>query len=197
MTNLGNLFGKASQLTNPTPAPASSPADSGQIPPAKPAGFKIGGLKPSAPAAPSKAADPVEAAESVPQGTISPEPSLAAPAPAFLDETPASAPQRTLPEDISEAAMRFVSNLDHLHTLTPEPELATSAISSIMIELRSNPQYIEHIMPEDVRVIIQMQRETMALAKITKEKKVSKRAGKSKEDTARVLKDLEDAFGDL
>jgi hypothetical protein len=192
MSNLGNLFGKASQITQP-----SSPAPAEALPPAKPAGFKIGGFKPAPTAAPSDAAPQAKPTESVPQVPLSPEPELAAPTPAFPDQTPATAPQRSLPEDISEAAARFVSNLDHLHTLTPEPELATAAISSIMIELRSNPQYINHIMPEDVRVIIQMQRETMALAKITKEKKVSKRSPKVKEDTARVLKDLEDAFGDL
>jgi hypothetical protein len=101
-----------------------------------------------------------------------------------------------LPADLEEAVARFISNLDHLHSLAPEPELASAAISGIMIELKKNPQYIKHVMPEDVRVVVQIMRETMGLAKITKEAKVSKRRSKSAGVTE-ALQDLEDMFGDL
>lgn len=193
MANLNALFGKAQQVADATSKPATTPAPV--------AGFKLGAGRnaPPNPSTPSaNASQPTAAAESNAdtQAAESVTPHAEALPPAFPDHTPATLPQRDVPADVSESVQRFVESLNHLHTLTPEPELATSAIRGIMIELKSNPQYIKHVSPDDVRVIVQMMRETMGLAKITKEQKASKRRS-SNVKVAEALAELDDMFGDL
>lgn len=161
--------------TPPTPAPSIG-------------GFKLGGKSPSV-------SHPVTAppAESVPAESSGQQPPPQEPAtPRFADETSASAPQRELPEGTPPEVRRFVDNLAHLHTLTPEPELASSAIRNIMVELKSQPQYIKHVMPNDVRVMIQMMRETMGLAKAVKEKKATTRKKAASAEVAAVMAEFAD-----
>lgn len=215
MTTLGSLFNKAQAVVDdakpavppPTPpktgfkigggsgSPAAEPeSDSQGQPPPEPAptpalgGFRIGGAAP--------VSRPMEAVASTESGQVAstPHPSSPAPAPVqrFADETPASQPQRVLPEDLEESVARFIDNLNHIHTLTPEPDLASNAIRGIMVELRSNPQYIKHVMPEDVRVMIQMMRETMGLAKAVKEKKASTRKKANSAELDAVMAELSD-----
>lgn len=153
-------------------------------------GFKIGGNNSASPALPVKQESGVEAASSPGSVTIpTPAPAPAGPLPG---ETPASQPQRTIPDDVSIEVKRFIANLDHLHTLAPEPELATSAIRSIMMELKSQPQYIKHIADEDVSVMIQMMRETMGTVRVVKEQKAAKRKATVKAGVQDVLDDLAD-----
>jgi hypothetical protein len=209
VSTLGGLFNKAKAVETaaaPPPSPPPPPKTGFKIggpapstgggtaeslagdnvtpPPTSPAKFKIGGASPSGVAAP--AAPPV-----VDTGSQAPV-QLPAATPRFVDETPASQPQRDLPPDVSEAVARFVDNLNHIHTLTPDPDIASSAIRSIMIELKSNPQYIKHVTPSDVRVMIQMMRETMGLAKATKEKKATTRKKANSAEMDSILAELSD-----
>lgn len=180
---------------NALPATAKQESESGSsVPPMKassapaPApslgGFKLGGKSPSV-------SQPAPPAESAPDSGLNQEPPEPA-TPRFADETPASLPQRELPADTPEEVRRFVDNLEHLHTLAPEPELASSAIRNIMVELKSRPQYIKHVMPNDVRVMIQIMRETMGLAKAVKEKKASTRKKTASAEVAAVMAEFAD-----
>lgn len=201
MTALGSLFNKAKAVENsdaprPTPPPppktgfrfggaaapkaqesASPPIESAPVAAAPPklGGFKIGGTSPSGSGSAVKQ-ESVPTEQRPPATEVEPTPAT----PRFPDETPATAPQRELAEDVSEEVKRFVANLDHLHTLAPEPELASSAIRNIMIELKRNAQYMKHVSDDDIRVMIQVMRETMGLTRATKEKAKAKRsAGKA------------------
>ena len=69
---------------------------------------------------------------------------------------------------------------------------AASPIRSLMIELKSQPQYIKHISDADVSVMIQMMRETMGLVRVVKEQKVAKRSAKTSANTQAVMDELAD-----
>lgn len=176
--------GAATVETSPPPANAAAAGGFG--------GFKIGaGSTPRLPAPVQESATPASdgAQSGVPTPAASSDP---APTVQFADQTPATAPQRDLPADVSAEVKRFVENLDHLHSLTPEPELASSAIRNIMIELKRQPQYMRHVSDDDVRVMIQMMRETMGLTRATKEKKVAKRTAKTSAALQTVMDELAD-----
>jgi hypothetical protein len=98
----------------------------------------------------------------------------------FADEIPAtSLPERVIPEDESaEQVRKFCSLLDGVHGLIPEPELASNAIRGIMVELKHNRQYIKHVQPDDVRIIVRLMRETMGIAKVAKAATKAKRTAK-------------------
>lgn len=173
-------------------ADAASPAKASPAAAKSFGGFKIGGSNGASPTSPAKQELGVEAASS-PGSVTDPTPApLPTPAGPLPGETPASAPQRTLPDDVSAEVQRFIANLDHLHTLAPEPELATSAIRSIMMELKSQPQYMKHVSDSDVSVMISMMRETMGLVRVVKEQKAAKRTAKVKAGVQDVLDDLAD-----
>lgn len=168
----------------PTPAPNEEPAK-----PAPFAGFKMGGAV-SATASSQQEAPTNEQASAPAVQKESPAPTSNPMTELPEDHTPATLPQRTIPADVGEAVQRFIANLDHLHKLAPEPELASAAIRNIMIELKSNPQYMDHVLDDDIRVIVQLMRETMGLARIEKEKKASTRSKKNKESVAAAVADL-------
>lgn len=171
-------------------ADATSPAKTSPAAAKSFGGFKIGGATGASPAPPVKQESVAAEVTGIP--TAAPAPAPSAPAGPLPGETPAAVPQRTLPADVSAEVLRFVANLDHLHTLTPEPELATSAIRSIMMELKSQPQYMKHVSESDVSVMIQMMRETMGLVRVVKEQKAAKRTAKVKAGVQDVLDDLAD-----
>jgi hypothetical protein len=220
MSNLGSLFNKAKAVEE-----AGQPLIPAAPPATPRTGFKIGGASPSgqspaatppkqesesgqAVAAPAPAINkgfkiggdlqaPPPKQESAPVERDSPPaPTASAPATvAFADETPATKPTREIAADVSAEVARFIGNLDQLHELAPEPDLASSAIRSIMIELKAQPQYIKHVSDDDVRVMIQIMRETMGLAKATKEKKVTARKSKVSADVAAVMAEFDDLDG--
>jgi hypothetical protein len=201
MSKLGDIFGKARQAAAdsaslPHEAPASitegDPAESAPSAKNPFGGFKIGGSTSQAqPAATKSSAHPAAVAYVDPLDALAAEVDAMTRV-AFPDHLPATAPQRELPADVTAAVIRFVENLDHLHRLTPEPELASSAIRQVMIELKHNQQYMDHVLPDDVRVIVRMMRETMGLTKIVKEKKASTRTAKRSDAVAAIMADLAD-----
>ncbi len=211
MTALSGLFKKAAAVESSTVTPAPT------------SGFKIGGQKPSVPAESAGVTTPQASVpppaksiggfkiggggspsptkeESIPVAETPPAGATVESAPPkvrFDDERPATAPQRELPDDVSAEVKRFVANLDNLQALAPEPELASSAIRGIMIELKHNPAYMKHVSPDDVRVMIQVMRETMGLTKATKEKAAAKRTASKNKVTSAEVQSVMDEFADL
>jgi len=189
------------------PTPAESPAAESKPAPAKTGGFKIGKAAATAyvPSAPEQqtvatdkptgnaGTDSKDAAGNQPSDRVSSIDSLAAlgattvgnPVQAgrigltssFADETPATAPIRELPDDLTQGQKQFVDLIDGVYAITNEPDLVGNVIKSIMIELKSNPQYIKLISPDDVRMWIRAMRENMGLARIQKQETKTKRAG--------------------
>lgn len=94
----------------------------------------------------------------------------------FADETPALKPTREIPADLDKQSRQFIDLLDGVYDQLHDPELLGQVIPSIMVELKSNPQYKRHIADEDVRVWIRTMRESMGLAKIKKIETKAKRA---------------------
>lgn len=95
----------------------------------------------------------------------------------FADETPANAPTRELPDDLSKEQLDFVSMIDNVYGILHEPEMLAGVIRNIMVELQSNPQYIKLICDEDVRTWVRAMRDSMGLARV---KKAEKKAGTSR-----------------
>lgn len=97
-------------------------------------------------------------------------------------------------------ARQFVELLDGLYGYFDDPELMRNAITSIMIELKSNPQYINEkdwdkslVKPDDIRLWLKGMRDSMGLVRIKKETAKSKRASSK----ASKAYDLADELADL
>jgi hypothetical protein len=86
----------------------------------------------------------------------------------FDDETPATKPNRELPEGIESQQLLFVEMMDGVYDLLDDPDLLGAVIKNIMIELKSNPQYIQMVTKDDVRQWVRTMRHTMGLARIKK-----------------------------
>lgn len=210
MSGLDSLFKKAAaaeQPLAPTPKVESKPPAT-PVKPATLGGLKLG-VMPNAQAKPpsdqpaesarqqdsqqttehQQAATPPSTDSEAKASSPSGESTRADTHSGFPDERPATQPIRELPSDADEETKRFVELLDSIHGLTPEPELASSAIKNIMIELKHQPQYIKHISPDDVRMLVRIMRENMGLVKIQKAEKKASR-GKSKRADADMADDL-------
>jgi hypothetical protein len=97
----------------------------------------------------------------------------------FEDETPATAPTRELPEDISKEELGFIQMIDGVYEVLHEPDLLGSVIRNIMIELANNREYMRLVAPEDIRSWVRGMRDSMGLARIKKTEAKAKRAGGS------------------
>jgi hypothetical protein len=131
------------------------------------------------------------------EGTVPTPPKLSAYG-QFDDETPATAPTRDLPPDLTKQQQQFVALINDVYTIVHDPELLGNVIRSIMIELKSNPQYMKLVAPDDVHMWVRAMRDSMGIARIKKESKgkgrgtASKGGGKSGVDA-----DMLAAFDEL
>lgn len=119
----------------------------------------------------------------------------------FADETPATKPTRDLPEGLDKGQLAFVDLIDGVYQITHDVELLSNVIRGIMIELKSNPQYIKLVAKDDVRAWVRAMRDNMGLARVKKaEKKAGtgtrKSGGKAAQDQD-VLSALDDLGIDL
>lgn len=159
--------------------------------PVKPApgllkGLRLGGPKPTIPAKPAALHPPVASSVEGPADSLKAlatsesagVPTIASMVP-YEDEIPATAPERELPEEMTEGMTKFVESLDTIYRVLSDPELMSQAIRNIMMELQNNKQYIKLIADDDVAVMIRGMRESMGLARIRKEEGKAKRAGGS------------------
>lgn len=120
----------------------------------------------------------------------------------FEDETPATAPTRTLPEGMTpeqtKSLQSFLDLIDGVYTILHDPELLGNVIRSIMIELKANPQYMRQVADDDIRTWVRAMRDSMGLARIKKqESKTTRGSGAGKSKSKAVDSDMLDAFNDL
>lgn len=119
----------------------------------------------------------------------------------FSDETPATKPSRTLPENMTDGDQNFVSLMDGVYDMIGDTELLGSVIKSIMVELKNNKQFARLISPDDARTWIRSMRDSMGLARIKKLEKKQSRGGsgsrKNNKVDADMLADLDDLGIDL
>lgn len=116
----------------------------------------------------------------------------------FDDETPAQKPTRELPEDCDQGLRAFVELIDSVYAILDDPELLGNVIKSLMIELKSNPQYMQQVCDEDIRTWVRAMRNHMGLARLKKTEAKEKRAkGGAKGKSSKVDADMLDAFAEL
>lgn len=85
--------------------------------------------------------------------------------------------------------------IDGVYDLFHDPELLSNVIRGIMIELKSNPQYMKHVVKTDARTWVRAMRDNMGLARIKKQEKKTKTASRSKSKATDA--DLMSALDDL
>jgi hypothetical protein len=103
----------------------------------------------------------------------------------FADETPAVKPTRELPADMTKEQLGFIDTVDSVYEIIHDPDLLGGVIRNIMIELKSNAEYIKLMAPEDIRTMVRGMRESMGLARVKKQETKAKRAsGASKKSKA-------------
>lgn len=116
----------------------------------------------------------------------------------FDDETPAVKPTREFPADADKSLLQFIDLIDGVYEILGDPELLGNVIRSIMIELKTYPQYMKMVAKDDVRQWVRAMRDSMGLAKIKKaEKSQGRKPGASKGSSKAVDADMLQAFNDL
>lgn len=115
----------------------------------------------------------------------------------FDDETPATKPTRELPADADKGLLQFIDLIDGVYGIIGDSELLGNVIRSIMIELKSNPQYMKQVSKEDIRQWVRAMRDSMGLARIKKQEKAKPRSGAAKGKSKVTDSDMADAMKDL
>lgn len=200
MADLKKLFAKKEQPSEAVPAAAEQ-----ATPAVKPTGIKLGFKAAGKPAAqPAVLASQAERQEPQQIDSLDDLANLevaaipeVSPRVGFADETPATAPLRDLPDDLSQSQKQFVDLIDGIYQIVHEPDMLGTVIKSIMIELKSNPQYMKLVAPDDVRTWIRAMRENMGLARIQKAETKAKRANGGGRKSGRVNQDMLDDLKDL
>lgn len=108
----------------------------------------------------------------------------------FIDETPADKPTRELPEGITKEELNFLETVDSIYNILHDPELLGGVVRNILIELKSHPEYMKLVAPEDVRQWVRGMRESMGLARIKKTEAKAKRSGGAGRKSALVDNDM-------
>lgn len=101
----------------------------------------------------------------------------------FHDEIEATAPDRELPEEMTEGMKMFVESLDSIYTILNDSQMFGQQIRQIMMELQENPEYEKLISDTDVHVMIRAMRNTMGLARVRKQAKSRKSGTTAKSRT--------------
>lgn len=131
--------------------------------------------------------------QSVDEG-IAPRPSVTS---QFTDETPATKPTRELPEGLTKEQLGFVDMIDGVFEVMHEPDLLGGVIRNIIIELKSNPEYMKLVAPDDIRAWVRGMRESMGLQKIKKQETKSRKSGGSGSKSKLVDTDMLNDLADL
>ncbi len=115
----------------------------------------------------------------------------------FADETPATAPIRDLPDDLSQQQKNFVDMIDGVYEMIHDIDLMGNVIKAIMVEFKNNPEFEPLIRDDDIRLWIRGMRNNMGLAKIRKQEAKSKRAGSGAKKGPKIDQDLLNDLDDL
>jgi hypothetical protein len=207
LSGLGALM-KNRQAAAPTPAPAPAPV-AVETPKVNPLASKLGGLgglskikadpapQPVKPTA-AMSLDDFASMEDMGEIPHDLEHDSNRFVSAFTDETPADKPMREIPADCNAQMKLFIEMMDNMYDteLRQDLELLSGMIRSIMVELKSNPQYIQQVRKEDIRTWVQAMRQTMGLAKIKKAEKQEKRKGSGTRSPSKGKK-TDDTFDDI
>lgn len=105
-------------------------------------------------------------------------------------------------DDEAKSGMEsFISLLDGVYEILDDPEMLGNVTRNIMMELKSNPQYMRLVADEDIQTLVRAMRASMGLARIKKTNAKAKRSGggKSKKQVDQdMLDDLDSLdLGDL
>lgn len=92
-------------------------------------------------------------------------------------ESPASAPPRDLPPNLTEQQLKFVASLDSVYACFHDPKMLSGTIRSIMVELQQNNKFIELVADSDVATMIRGMRDTLGMVQVAKQ---SKKRGSTK-----------------
>lgn len=113
-------------------------------------------------------------------------------------------PTRELPPDLDKQGQQFVQMIDQLYNpeIVHDVELMANVIRSVMIELKTQPQYMKLIAPEDVNLWVRTMRNNMGLARIKKTEKTKRTSSGSRKSAASkvdadMLGDLDNMLGEL
>jgi hypothetical protein len=110
----------------------------------------------------------------------------------FFDEIEATAPDRELPEDLSQQGKEFVALLDSTYSIINDADMFAQQVRTIMMEMQENPEYEKLISDTDVHVMIRAMRNTMGLSRIRKQQKKRTGTGSSRAAKPSRKKDLMD-----
>ncbi len=94
----------------------------------------------------------------------------------YLDEVPATAPERELPEEMTEQMQGFISSLDAIYKLHDDPEMFANVVRKIMSEMQDNPNLVDLLADEDSNALIRGLRQHAGLAQVKKQESKAKYA---------------------
>lgn len=102
----------------------------------------------------------------------------------YLDQVPATAPDREIPEDMADHAKAFVKSLDSIYNLHNDREMFVSVVSKIMTEMQEDKSLAKLLAPEDANAIMRGMRQAAGMAQVKKQAATAKRKGGSKKESA-------------
>lgn len=113
---------------------------------------------------------------------------------AGLDCIPATAPERVLPEKLSEAQQGFIKALDSLYVLGSDPEMFVNVCSSVMSTMQSDGNLHDMLADADVHTMLSGLRQQAGLARARKqeEKKTRGNGGGSKSRAKKNQAEIDD-----
>lgn len=95
----------------------------------------------------------------------------------YLDQVPATAPDREIPEGADEITSAFCKSLDTIYNLHNDREMFVSVVSRIMSDMQENKNLVKLLAPEDVNAIMKGMRQAAGMAQVKKQKATAKRKG--------------------
>ena len=102
----------------------------------------------------------------------------------YLDQVPATAPDREIPEGMAEHAIAFMKSLDSIYNLHNDREMFVSVVSKIMSEMQEDKSLAKLLAPEDANAIMRGMRQAAGMAQVKKVKATEKRKGGSSKNSA-------------
>jgi hypothetical protein len=89
-----------------------------------------------------------------------------------------TAPERILPEDMTEVQKGFVDSLDSMYLVFDDAGLFVNVVQRIMIDLKAHPDLMSVFAAEDSNVLMRGIRSSAGMAKVKKEETRAKTAGR-------------------
>ena len=97
----------------------------------------------------------------------------------YLDEVPATAPERELPEELDATQQAFIKSLDSIYSLKDDPDMFVDVVRRIMSEMQDRPELAVLLAPEDSGAMIRGLRQQAGMAQVKKQAAKDKRGKKA------------------